>query len=47
MRRLIESGAIPGTNFVQVGLRGYWPPRETFEWMKAQGMRWLYSAIGY
>jgi agmatinase len=40
MRRLIESGAVKGSNFVQVGLRGYWPPRETFEWMKAQGLRW-------
>jgi agmatinase len=40
MRRLIESGAVPGTHFVQVGLRGYWPPRETFQWMRDQGMRW-------
>ncbi len=40
MRRLIESGAVPGPNFVQVGLRGYWPPRDTFEWMLEQGMRW-------
>ena len=40
MRRLIESGAIPGKNFVQVGLRGYWPEKETFDWMRAQGMRW-------
>ena len=40
MRRLIESGAVPGRNFVQVGLRGYWPPDETFEWMREQGMRW-------
>ncbi|HEX8938890.1 MAG TPA: agmatinase [Candidatus Limnocylindrales bacterium] len=40
MRRLIESGAVLGRNFVQVGLRGYWPPVETFEWMRAQGMRW-------
>jgi len=40
MRRLIESGAIPGRNFVQIGLRGYWPERETFGWMRAQGMRW-------
>jgi len=40
MRRLIESGAIPGRNFVQIGLRGYWPELETFEWMRAQGMRW-------
>jgi formimidoylglutamase len=40
MRRLIESGAVAGRNFVQVGLRGYWPPVETFTWMQAQGMRW-------
>jgi agmatinase len=40
MRRLIESGAVAGRNFVQVGLRGYWPPVEVFEWMKDQGMRW-------
>ncbi len=40
MRRLIESGAVRGRNFVQVGLRGYWPPVAVFEWMKAQGMRW-------
>ncbi|MHB8457939.1 MAG: agmatinase family protein, partial [Acidimicrobiales bacterium] len=40
MRRLIESGAVKGRNFVQVGLRGYWPPREVFEWMRDQQMRW-------
>jgi agmatinase len=40
MRRLIESGAVLGRNFVQVGLRGYWPPPEVFAWMKEQGMRW-------
>ena len=40
MRRLIESGAVQGRNFVQVGLRGYWPPQDVFEWMQAQGMRW-------
>ncbi len=40
MRRLIESGAVAGRNFVQVGLRGYWPPVETFEWMKEQGLRY-------
>ena len=39
MRRLIESGAVKGRNFVQVGLRGYWPPNETFEWMQEQGLR--------
>ncbi len=40
MRRLIESGAVPGRNFVQVGLRGYWPDAETFAWMREQGMRY-------
>ena len=40
MRRLIESGAVLGRNFVQVGLRGYWPPADTFAWMREQGMRY-------
>ena len=40
MRRLIESGAVAGPAFVQVGLRGYWPPPEVFDWMRQQGMRW-------
>jgi agmatinase len=40
MRRLIESGAVDGRNFVQVGLRGYWPPVETFAWMKEHGLRY-------
>jgi agmatinase len=40
MRRLIESGAVKGRNFVQVGLRGYWPPVETFQWMQEQGLRY-------
>ncbi len=40
MRRLIESGAVKGSNFVQVGLRGYWPPVDVFEWMQAHGLRY-------
>lgn len=40
MRRLIESGAVKGRNFVQVGLRGYWPSVEVFDWMRTQSMRW-------
>lgn len=40
MRRLIDSGAIPGRNFVQVGLRSYWPPEDVWDWMAGQGMRW-------
>lgn len=39
MRQLIESGAVPGHRFVQIGLRGYWPPPETVAWMREQRMR--------
>ena len=41
MRRLIESGAVPGNRFVQIGLRGYWPDPETFAWMRDQQMRFF------
>jgi agmatinase len=40
MRRLIESGAVLGRNFVQVGLRGYWPPVEVLDWMREHELRW-------
>ncbi|MBA3690342.1 MAG: agmatinase [Actinobacteria bacterium] len=40
MRRLLEEGWVDGANFVQVGLRGYWPDQETFAWMRQQGLRW-------
>ena len=39
MRRLIESGALRGDRFLQIGLRGYWPPPETLAWMAEQNMR--------
>lgn len=39
MRRLIESGALRGDRFLQIGLRGYWPPPSTLDWMAAQRMR--------
>lgn len=39
MRRLIESGAVRGDRFVQVGLRGYWPPPDVLDWMAAHRMR--------
>ena len=39
MRRLIESGAVRGDRFLQIGLRGYWPPPETLDWMATQQMR--------
>lgn len=39
MRRLIESGAARGDRFLQIGLRGYWPPPDVLAWMAEQGMR--------
>jgi agmatinase len=39
MRRLIESGAVRGDRFFQIGLRGYWPGPETLQWMAGQAMR--------
>jgi len=39
MRRLIESGATRGDRFLQIGLRGYWPPPDILDWMADQGMR--------
>ena len=39
MRRLIESGAVRGDRFLQLGLRGYWPEPETLDWMAQQKMR--------
>ena len=39
MRRLIESGALRADRFLQIGLRGYWPPPETLDWMAGQRMR--------
>jgi agmatinase len=39
MRRLIESGAVRGDRFFQLGLRGSWPGPETLRWMAEQGMR--------
>lgn len=44
MRQLIESGAVLGRNFVQIGLRGYWPPPEIVEWMEERDMRTHFMA---
>jgi len=39
MRQLIDSGAVRGDRFLQLGLRGYWPDDVTLKWMRDQGMR--------
>ena len=44
MRRLIESGAVPGRNFVQVGLRGFFPEPPVLAWMEEQEMRTHFMA---
>jgi agmatinase len=44
MRHLIESGAVPGRNFVQVGLRGYWPDEPVLAWMEEHDLRTHFMA---
>jgi agmatinase len=39
MRRLIESGAVRGDRFLQLGLRGYWPGPAILSWMAERRMR--------
>lgn len=41
MRHLLESGALKEGHFEQIGLRGYWPPPEDFEFVASQGGRWF------
>ena len=40
IRRLIDDGHVLGKNYIQVGLRGYWPGEEGFEWMRENDMRY-------
>lgn len=40
VRRLIDDGHISGKNYIQVGLRGYWPGEEGFHWMRKNGLRY-------
>lgn len=40
VRRLFNEELVPGKNFIQVGLRGYWPGREGFEWARKNGLRY-------
>ena len=39
-RHLVDDGILPGNRLVQVGLRGYWPFPEEFDWARSQGLRW-------
>ena len=38
--RLIEEGHVLGENYIQVGLRGFWPGEEGFEWMRENNFRY-------
>lgn len=38
--RLIDEGLVPGKNFIQVGLRGYYPDEKTFDWMRENEFRY-------
>jgi agmatinase len=40
VKRLITEGHVPGKNYIQVGLRGYYPDAESFEWMRKEGFRY-------
>jgi len=40
VKRLIKEGHVPGKNYIQVGLRGYYPDAESFEWMRKEGFRY-------
>ena len=38
--RAVKEGHVQGKNYIQVGLRGPWPEREGFEWMRDNGVRY-------
>ncbi len=40
VRRLVEEGHVLGKNYIQVGLRGYWPGEDGFRWMREHGFRY-------
>ena len=37
---VVDNGAIRGDQFIQIGLRGWWPGDEEFSWMRENGFRW-------
>jgi agmatinase len=40
IRRLVDEGHVLGKNYIQVGLRGYWPGEDGFQWMREHGFRY-------
>lgn len=40
LRLLVEEGSVRGEHIVQIGLRGYWPGPEVFDWAREHGIVW-------
>ena len=40
VKRLIVEELVPAKNYIQVGLRGYYPDEESFKWMREVGFRY-------
>jgi len=40
VKRLIKEGHVPGKNYIQVALRGYYPDLDTFKWMREKQFRY-------
>jgi agmatinase len=40
VKRLIDEGHVLGKNFIQIGLRGYYPGEKAFKWMRKHGFRY-------
>jgi agmatinase len=38
MFKLVEAGVVDPERYVQIGLRGYWPGREEFDWQRERGI---------
>jgi len=38
--RAVKEGHVKAENYIQIGLRGSWPSRDGFEWMRDNGMRY-------
>ncbi len=38
MYRVVQEGLVDPTRYVQLGLRGYWPGRDVFEWQRQRGI---------
>lgn len=43
IRRIWDLGILDGKNYTLIGPRGFWPEKETFEWMRDIGMKWFTS----